>query len=70
MGWAEWMSSSLTLTEELELEKMVRAIEKYEDLRELQNLAVALTRQNWHQTKLLKGAVGRIAELDTMLGNE
>ena len=70
MGWAEWMSSSLTLTEELELEKMVRVIEKYEDLRELQNLAVALTRQNWHQTKLLKGAVGRIAELDTMLGNE
>lgn len=64
------MSSSLTLTEELELEKMVRVIEKYEDLRELQNLAVALTRQNWHQTKLLKGAVGRIAELDTMLGNE
>ena len=70
MGWAEWMSSSLTLTEELELEKMVRAIEKYEDLRELQNLAVALTRQNWHQSKLLKGAVGRIAELDTLLGNE
>jgi hypothetical protein len=70
MGWAEWMSSSLTLTEELELEKMVRVIEKYEDLRELQNLAVALTRQNWHQSKLLKGAVGRIAELDTMLGNE
>lgn len=70
MGWAEWMSSSLTLTEELELEKMVRVIEKYEDLRELQNLAVALTRQNWHQTKLLKGAVGRIAELDTLLGNE
>lgn len=64
------MSSSLTLTEELELEKMVRVIEKYEDLRELQNLAVALTRQNWHQSKLLKGAVGRIAELDTMLGNE
>lgn len=70
MGWAEWMSSSLTLTEELELEKMVRVIEKYEDLRELQNLAVALTRQNWHQSKLLKGAVGRIAELDTLLGNE
>jgi len=70
MGWTEWMSSSLTLTEELELEKMVRVIEKYEDLRELQNLAVALTRQNWHQSKLLKGAVGRIAELDTMLGNE
>ena len=70
MGWAEWMSSSLTLTEELELEKMVRVIEKYEDLRELQNLAVALTRQNWHQNKLLKGAVGRIAELDTLLGNE
>lgn len=70
MGWADWMSSSLTLTEELELEKMVRVIEKYEDLRELQNLAVALTRQNWHQNKLLKGAVGRIAELDTMLGNE
>ena len=70
MGWAEWMSSSLTLTEELELEKMVRVIEKYDDLRELQNLAVALTRQNWHQSKLLKGAVGRIAELDTLLGNE
>jgi len=70
MGWTDWMCVTLSLPEELELEKMIRAIGRADDLQKLQELAVSLTRQNWHQTKLLKQAVARIAEQDLMLDDK
>ncbi len=53
-----------TLTEELSLERQIRSINSTKDLHTLQQLCSALTRQNWHYSKLLKQAVGRVAELD------
>lgn len=66
MGWADWMVVEQSLEEELELERQVRNVQNCEDLDELQKLCGALTRQRWHQTRLLKQAVGHIAELDAM----
>jgi len=64
MAWADWMVVKQTLEEELNLERQVRRIGETEDLHTLQQLCSALTRQNWHYSKLLKQAVGRVAELD------
>lgn len=66
MGWADWMIVNPTLEEELSLERQVRDIESCPDLDALQKVCGSLVRQNWHQTKLLKQAVGRIAEIDAM----
>ena len=66
MTWNEWMVVSSTLEEELSLERAVRAVEKIPDVETLQGLAIALTRQTWHQQKLIKQAVGRIAEMDAV----
>ena len=60
------MVVSNTLEEELALERAVRAVEKIPDVDTLQGLAVALTRQTWHQQKLIKQAVGHIAEMDAV----
>lgn len=67
MGWASWMVVEQSLEEELELEHQVRSIYRCDALEEIQRICEALTRQNWHQTKLLKQAVGRIAEHDASL---
>ena len=64
MGWADWMVVNQSLEEELELEHTVRKIQNCEDKEALISLCVALTRQNWHQSKVLKQAVGHIAERD------
>jgi hypothetical protein len=64
MAWADWMVVKQTLEEELHLERQVRSISNTEDLHTLQQLCSSLTRQNWHYSKLLKQAVGRVAELD------
>jgi|TARA_Y100000033_G_scaffold28782_1_gene27369 hypothetical protein len=64
MAWADWMVVKQTLTEELSLERQIRSINSTKDLHTLQQLCSALTRQNWHYSKLLKQAVGRVAELD------
>ena len=66
MTWSEWMVVSNTLEEELALERAVRAVEKIPYVDTLQGLAVALTRQAWHQQKLIKQAVGHIAEMDAV----
>ena len=66
MTWSEWMVVSNSLEEELALERAVRAVEKIPDVDTLQGLAVALTRQAWHQQKLIKQAVGHIAEMDAV----
>ncbi|QDP66391.1 MAG: hypothetical protein Unbinned1819contig1001_37 [Prokaryotic dsDNA virus sp.] len=64
MGWADWMIVNQSLEEELELERSVREVEGCADVEILKGLTVALVRQHWHQTRLLKQAVGRVAELD------
>jgi hypothetical protein len=64
MAWADWMVVKQTLEEELHLERQVRSISNVDDLHTLQQLCSSLTRQNWHYSKLLKQAVGRVAELD------
>ena len=64
MGWADWMIVEQTLEEELGLERSVREIESCSDIEVLSRLCVALARQSWHQSKLLKQAVMRVAELD------
>tara|TARA_B100000073_G_scaffold34411_1_gene26036 strand:+ start:174 stop:389 length:216 start_codon:yes stop_codon:yes gene_type:complete len=66
MAWNEWMVVSSSLEEELALERAVRAVEKIPDVETLQGLAVSLTRQAWHQQKLIKQAVNHIAEMDAV----
>ena len=64
MGWADWMVVSQTLEEELEVERSVREVHNCNDEEALKMLCSALVRQSWHQGKLLKQAVGHIAERD------
>ena len=64
MGWADWMVVTQTLEEELEIERSVREVNNCSDDKVLKSLCTALVRQNWHQSKLLSQAVGRIGELD------
>ena len=65
MSWADWMVVKQSLEEELSLERQVRTVENLEDLHTLQQLCCALTRQGWHQSKLLKQA--EIAEMDAKI---
>jgi hypothetical protein len=68
MGWADWMVVNQTLEEELEVERSVREVNNCDDDVVLKSLCTALVRQNWHQSKLLSQAVGRIGELDAKNG--
>ena len=63
----EWMHITHSLEEELTLERSIREIEDCENIDVLSQLCVAMTRQQWHQGKLLKQAVGHIALLDAVL---
>lgn len=63
----EWMVVEQSLEEELTLERSVRQIEDCENIDVLSQLCVAMARQQWHQGKLLKQAVGRIALMDAVL---
>ena len=60
----EWMIIEQTLEDELYLEATVREIQSCDDLEKLRSLCVSLTRQGYHQTKLIQQAVGHIASLD------
>ena len=53
-----------SLEEELELERNVRDVQGCADEDALKAFCVSLLRTNWHQAKLLKQAVGHIAERD------
>ena len=66
MGWADWMIVHQSLEEELELERNVRDVQSCTDESALRALCVSLVRTNWHQSKLLKQAVGHIGELDAI----
>ena len=65
----EWMHVSPSLEEELTLERSIRQIEDCENIDVLSQLCVAMARQQWHQGKLLKQAVGHIALLDAVLSD-
>ncbi len=56
-----------SLEEELTLERCIREIEDCENIDVLSRLSTAMARQNWHQSKLLKQAVERIAELESIV---
>ena len=60
----EWMYVTQSLEEELTLERSIREIEDCENIDVLSQLCVAMARQQWHQGKLLKQAVGHIAGLE------
>ena len=63
----EWMVVEQSLEEELTLERCIREIEDCENIDVLSRLGTAMARQNWHQSKLLKQAVERIAELESIV---
>ena len=60
----QWMVVEQSLEEELTLERSIREIEDCENIDVLSQLCVAMARQQWHQGKLLRQAVGRIAGLE------
>ncbi len=63
----DWMNAVQSLEEELIMERQCRSILGSKDLKEIQNLCVALLRQNWYQGRLLVQAVDKIAEMDIQL---
>ena len=63
----EWMVVEQSYEEELTLERCIREIEDRENIDVLSQLCVAMARQQWHQGKLLKQAVERVAELESVM---
>ncbi len=70
MGWADWMVVQQSLEDELHLEATVREISHATDVAMLTELCIQLTRQNWHQSILLKQAVYHVMELEAGLAAE
>jgi len=62
----EWMHVTQSLEEELTLERSIREIEDCENIDVLSQLCVAMARQQWHQGKLLKQAVERISQFESV----
>ena len=60
----EWMVIKQSLEEELTLERSIREIEDCKNIDVLSQLCVAMARQQWHQSKLLKQAVEHIAFIE------
>jgi len=63
----DWMVVKPSLEEELTLERSVRSIEDCDNVDVLSQLCVAMARQQWHQGKLLKQAIGQISLLEAVL---
>ena len=63
----DWLTVEPTLESTLTLECTCRGIQQATNLEEVQNLCIALTRQNWYQEQLLKQAISHIAEMDYLL---
>ena len=64
MAWGAWMVVEHSLEDELAIEKAVRAIEAAEDVGQVKQLGMSLTRQNWHYRPMMKQAVMHVAELE------
>ena len=62
----DWMVVEQSLEEELTIERSVREIEDCDNADVLSQLCVAMARQQWHQGKLLKQAVGHIALMEAV----
>jgi len=62
----EWMVVEQSLEEELTLERSIREIEDCENIDVLSQLCVAMARQQWHQGKLLRQAVKRISQFESV----
>mgnify|MGYP003644285286 FL=1 len=62
----DWMVVKQSLEEELALERSTREIEDCDNPDVLSQLCVAMARQQWHQGKLLKQAVGHIALMEAV----
>ena len=64
MAWGAWMVVEHSLEDELAIERAVRAIEATEDVGQVKQLCMSLTRQNWHYRQMMKQAVMHVAELE------
>ena len=64
MAWSQWMVVDLSMEESLHLETQARIPLHHDRAEEVAKLCGSLVKQNYHLTKLLKQAVGRIAELE------
>ena len=64
MAWGAWMVVEHSLEDELAIEKAVRAIEATDDVGQVKQLCMSLTRQNWHYRQMMKQAVMHVAELE------
>ena len=67
MGWADWMIFNPSTEELFEVERSGREVQSCQDEEALKMLCSALVRQQFHQSKLLSQAVGRIGELDAKI---
>ena len=67
MGWATWMQVKPSHEELFEIERSVRNVQNCTDEEQLKMICASLVRQNFHQSKLLSQAVGRIGELDAKI---
>jgi hypothetical protein len=61
----DWMIIEPSLEAQLNLECTCRGIREATDLAQMQELCVALTQQNFHQSLLLKQAVTHIGALES-----
>lgn len=61
---ANWLCVSLTLEEELQLERQVREVESSPHREEVNKLCAALVRQNVLQQRIIKQACGYVAMLE------
>lgn len=64
---AQWLVASLTLEEELELERSVRNVEQSPNTEEIGKLCGQLVRQNVMYQRILQQACGYVMELETTL---
>jgi len=62
----DWMIIDPSLEQQLDLECTCRRVSKETNVDDLQALCIALIKQNWHQTLLLKQAVEHISHLDSL----
>ena len=63
----DWMVVQPNLSEQFVLERSIREIEDCDNIDVLSQLCVAMAKAQFHQTRLLKQAVGHIALLDAVL---
>lgn len=64
MAWNQWMVVDFSMEESLHLETQARIPMRHDNAEEVAKLCGSLIKQNYHLTKLLKQAVGRVAELE------